>query len=206
MTRIQLTALFCGAALLANGAEQKLRPVAEGMLIDRNGDGIVDLVQLHSEEKPQLELLVGRLGNGGHRSVLEFRLPNLTKISRATLTVMLNGKTGCHPDAPGTIGPKTLVWSFSGAEADGRVEISDDGAGEQSDVLLENKAADVTRPVTVDVTEVVRKAVAAKAAFIGFRLEAADEKKAPAVWRFRSSEFAGRYTASAYPTLTIVTE
>ena len=176
------------------------------LLIDRNGDGIVDLVQLHSEEKPQLELLVGRLGNGGHRSVLEFRLPNLTKISRATLTVMLNGKTGCHPDAPGTIGPKTLVWSFSGAEADGRVEISDDGAGEQSGVLLENKAADVTRPVTVDVTEAVRKAVAAKAAFIGFRLEAADEKKAPAVWRFRSSEFAGRYTASAYPTLTIVTE
>ena len=34
MTRIQLTALFCGAALLANGAEQKLRPVAEGMLIE----------------------------------------------------------------------------------------------------------------------------------------------------------------------------
>lgn len=58
----------------------------------------------------------------------------------------------------------------------------------------------------VDVTEQLKKAVAAGAGWIGFRLEAADEKNAAAAWRIRSSEFARRYAASSLSVLTIVTE
>lgn len=206
MKKLFFLTLACGGAMLLNGAELKLQSAADGMLIDRNGDGVVESVLTHTQEKPVLELLTGKLGNGIHRSVLEYKLPEKSAVAKATLTVTLNGRTGCHPDTPGIAGPKTVLWVYWGTEADGKIGLADDGAGEKAGVILPNRAADLSRPVVVDVTEQLKKAVAAGAGWIGFRLEAADEKNAAAAWRIRSSEFARRYAASSLPVLTIVTE
>ena len=114
MKKLFFLTLACGGAMLLNGAELKLQSAADGMLIDRNGDGVVESVLTHTQEKPVLELLTGKLGNGIHRSVLEYKLPEKSAVAKATLTVTLNGRTGCHPDTPGIAGPETVLWVYWG--------------------------------------------------------------------------------------------
>ena len=62
MKKLFFLTLACGGAMLLNGAELKLQSAADGMLIDRNGDGVVESVLTHTQEKPVLELLTGKLG------------------------------------------------------------------------------------------------------------------------------------------------
>ncbi|MPN36999.1 hypothetical protein SDC9_184511 [bioreactor metagenome] len=202
---LTLTTL-CGATLLLSGAELKLRPEADGMLIDSDGDGVVNTVLVHTDKRDLLELLTGKLGNGIHRSALEYRIPENIAISKATLTLTLNGKTGCHPDTPGNSGPATTLWIYGGPEANGKIELADDGAGEKVAVVLTGSTVDVSKPIVVDVTAQLKQLAAAKSAWVGFRLEADDETNAKSTWRVRSAEFARRYAASSYPTLTIITE
>lgn len=97
MKKLFFLTLACGGAMLLNGAELKLQSAADGMLIDRNGDGVVESVLTHTQEKPVLELLTGKLGNGIHRSVLEYKLPEKSAVAKATLTVTLNGRTWVPP-------------------------------------------------------------------------------------------------------------
>ncbi len=195
---LAMTAVYC--------AETKIQPSAEGMIVDRNNDGVADTVLVQNDKQSVLELLAGSLGNTVHKTVLEYRLPEKAQVSKATLTLSLNGNSGCHPDKPGTSGPEIEIWFYDGTDANDKIELTDDGPGEKLGVAIERAPReDARKPIVIDVTAAVKKAVERNSTSIGFRLEPVGEKSNTA-WRIRSSEFARKYTASAFPTLTIISE
>lgn len=183
-------------------------PAGDGVMVDKDSDGIADRVVATAQDGDAREISNGKIWGAIYKSVFEFKLPEGDlKIKRATLVLTLNGNQGCHPDKPGSSGPETAVFYYLAPEANGAIELTDDGAGKKLGILLPGAPVkDPRQPVSCDVTSAVREAVAAKSAFLGFRLEATGNGGDNSCWRWRTGEFAEKHGKNFCPKLVIETE
>lgn len=210
MKKITLSMILSGLALISSAATFNIpiTPNGDGVIVDKDGDGIADQATATGDNNGVREISSGKIWGGNYKAHFEFKMPpGELKIKSAKLVLSLNGNFGCHPEKPGSAGPETALFYYLTPDANGTVELTDDGAGQKIGIFMPGSPVkDPRQPISCDVTAAVREAVTVKSAYLGFRLEASENSDKNSSWRWRTAEFAEKYGKNFYPQLIIETE
>ncbi len=204
ITIMGMISVFCSAGTLTISA----LPEGDGLAIDKDLDGIADTASATGDKNEAFEVSSGKIWGRNYKAHFEFKLPEGSlKLKCARLEISLNGKFGCHPEKAGAAGPETMLFYYLSPDANGKVELTDDGAGKKIGVFIGGlPVKDTLKPITCDVTAAVREALEAQSVFLGFRLEAAENSATNCCWRWRTAEFANKFGKHHGPKLIIETE
>jgi hypothetical protein len=213
-----VTAMAIGlGASLVHAAEKTLTlPIdsaSAGIVTDTNKDGKFD--QVKDGEKNAVEWRVGRYFDGPVVTVMEVAIPQelqgkTVKVISAELELSINGANGTYPDKQPELAPDTLIYLYTGKQADGKVTVDDvldaDGKplGEEAGYLIENQTpVKAGTRIKADITQACQKAFDAQAPVIGLRLQAKTTPDVVAAWRWRGTTFATKYGKNYMPVLKL---
>lgn len=183
------------------------------VVVDANKDGTFDTVKAKADSN--MEWRVGFGFDGPNVIVMEVKLPEdwqgkTVKINAAKLALCANGSHGTFPDNKPELAPDCVLYTYTGKQADGKVEASDvqddkgNPVGTEVGLFIESqtpvKAGTV---ISCNVADAVQKAVDAKSAWVGFRLSPKVMPGEVACWRWRSPVFAAKYGKLYAPVLKL---
>jgi hypothetical protein len=202
---------ICGTSVMA-ASQSVVYPTAgaDGVLSGSKAGEVMDKVTatVLDGNGQVLEIKSGTIWKATYKAVFEFKLPitegmSADSIAKAVLALKSNGGNGCYPDKGASV-PETVIFAYLEPEANGMIELTDDKTGTSLGALLPKDTSLPMKGVKLDVTEAVKKAVAAKSSHIGFRIETVPEQDSPGfAWRWRTSEFGKKFGKGHAPKLTL---
>ena len=166
-------------------------PASDGYLMAKETAPVMEQVVstvLDSENNQSHSLLAGKIWRNHYKTILEFPLPEKTgTVKSARLKLPVLGNSGGYERAEGGM-PELRASYYLAPQANGQVELGDDQGGTPlpQPLFPEGAKVDQAHPGVADVTAAVREAIAGKAEYLGFRLEAPGAKNA--CWRLVSAE------------------
>ncbi len=210
----------CLSLNIATAAQKNLTlPIdsaSAGIVTDTNKDGKYDTVK--DGEKNAVEWRVGRYFDGPVVTVMEIAIPHdlqgkTVKVISAELQLSANGSNGTYPDDKPQFAPDTLIYAYTGKQADGKVTVEDvldaDGkpVGEEAGYLIENQTpVKAGTRIKADITAACQKAFDAKVTTLGLRLQSKTVPDVLGCWRRRGTTFAQKYGKNYMPVLKLKVE
>lgn len=189
---------FC---LFADKVVLNTAPAGDGVIYDRNKDGLNDTVSSTVIETKKANIAM--VANSGwawktnYHAIFEFPLPEefgKKKVGKAVLRLFFNGTA--HQKIP-----KLEVFFYTAPQANGAVETSD-FTGTSLGILYQGDSLPADKKIEFDVTEALKKIQGRKTDFIGFRISSPSKTDDQGAIIWRTSEFAEKYAGYA-PTLIL---